>query len=816
MSTPTLTPLPELKPEQLYHRCDPTKFAFGSTAELGDLAEGLGQGRAVEAICFGIGIQREGYNLYAMGPAGAGKHTIVRRFVDEKAGGQPVPADWCYVHNFHDAHQPRALQLPPGRARMLHDQMAQAVEDLRVGIPAAFETDEYRSRVQQIEAEFSERQEKLFSELSQQAREKSVALLRTPSGLALAPLHKDEVIDAEEFGKLPPEERRQIKTAMEELHHDLEDFLHDVPKWRRETQHKIRELNRVVTRAAVNSLIDELKKNYDGFPEVQRFLEEVEADVIEHADDFRRSKDGEAPALFGIPLGDQEGSEASLRRYRVNVLIDHSEARGAPVVYEDNPAHDALIGRIEHLAQMGTLVTDFTLIKPGALHKANGGYLILDALKVLSQPFAWEALKRALRSREIKIESLGQRLSLVSTISLEPEAIPLDVKVMLVGERLLYYLLCAYDPEFPELFKVAADFQDDMSRSPENVQLYAQLVATLARKDHLRPFDRGAVARVIEHSSRLAGDAEKLWTQTRSIADLLREADYWAGEAKRERVAVDDVQAAIDAQERRASRIRDRLQEETRRGTILIDSDGLKVGQVNGLSVLQFGDYGFGHPTRITARVRLGAGKVVDIEREVELGGPLHSKGVLILSGYLAGRYIPDQPLTLSASLVFEQSYAGVEGDSASSAELYALLSALADVPIKQSFAVTGSVNQRGEVQAIGGVNEKIEGFFDLCRVRGLNGAQGVLIPSANVKHLMLRGDVVSAAAAGRFHIHPVDTIDQGLALLTGMTAGERGADGAFPAGSFNARVEARLSAFAAQARAFRAPGESGSEKGRD
>jgi lon-related putative ATP-dependent protease len=489
--------------------------------------------------------------------------------------------------------------------------------------------------------------------------------------------------------------------------------------------------------------------------------------------------------------------------------VDHSATQGAPVIYEDHPTHQNLVGKIEHLvSQMGALITDFTLIKSGALHRANGGYLVLEAHKVLQQPYAWEQLKRAVRSGEIRIESLQQIFGLISTVSLEPEPIPLEVKIVLVGERLLYYLLSAYDPDFAELFKVEVDFEEQMERSSESDWLYARLIGTLARKEGLRHFDRTAVARVIEHSARLVGDAEKLSTHMQSIADLLREADYWAGLAGHEVTSAGDVQQAIEAQIHRANRLPQRIQEEIQRETILIATQGKKVGQINGLSVMMLGNYAFGHPSRISARVWLGKGEVLDIEREVELGGPIHSKGVLILSGFLGARYGLERPLSLSASLVFEQSYSGVEGDSASSAELYALLSALAEAPLKQSLAVTGSVNQHGQVQAIGGVNEKIEGFFEVCRARGLTGEQGVLIPAANVKHLMLRQDVVEAVTAGQFHIYPVETIDQGLEILTDLPAGERDEAGNYPEDSLNWRVEARLAALADKWQAFNAPPE--------
>jgi lon-related putative ATP-dependent protease len=509
----------------------------------------------------------------------------------------------------------------------------------------------------------------------------------------------------------------------------------------------------------------------------------------------------------------ERAREATFRRYKVNVIVDHSESEGAPVIYEEHPTYNNLIGRIEHIAQMGALVTDFNLIRPGALHDANGGYLLIDARELLLQPYAWEGLKRVLRAQEVRTESLSQALSLVSTVSLEPDPIPLSVKVVLIGERLLYYLLNQYDPDFSELFKVEADFSDEMPRTGDNDQLYAQLIATIGRREDLRPFDRDAVARIIERSSRIAGDNRKLSTHLLSIADLLEEADYWAGDEDREVVTAENVQKAINKQIERADRLRERTQEQIERGMILIDTTGEKIGQVNGLSVIALGNYAFGRPNRITARTRLGKGNVVDIEREVELGGPIHSKGVLILSGFLSARYAAEYPLSLSASLVFEQSYAGVEGDSASLGELCTLLSALADIPIKQSLAVTGSVNQHGEVQPIGGANEKIEGFFDACRAKGLTGTQGVLIPEANVEHLMLRSDVVEAANEGQFHVYPVATVDEAIELLTSVPAGERDEAGHFPEGSVNYRVEERLIELAQKHRDFADGMEEGSSE---
>lgn len=797
-----------LPPEALYRRCNPQQFNFETTEELEDLTEVIGQPRAVEAVRFGVGIERTGYNIFALGPAGTGKHSLVSQFLERRAATEPVPSDWCYVHNFEQPHRPRALRLPPGVGVQLRDDMKRLIEDLHTALVSAFESDEYRTRQRVIEEEFKEQQERAFEGLQQRAQERGFALLRTPAGLVFAPLRDGEVLPPEEFQKLPEAERKRLKDEVEALQEELQNIILQMPRWEREARERVRALDREVTNFAVGSLFDELRKKYADLAEVVDYLNAVQRDVVENVRDFLRPEEPPSSDTSGPPMPYPLIRPSSLRRYQVNVLVDHSISKGAPVIYEDNPTYQNLIGRVEHLAQMGMLVTDFNLIKPGALHRANGGYLILDARKVLLMPFAWEGLKRALQSRQIRIEPIDQMLSLISTVSLDPEPIPLDVKVALLGDRLLYYLLCELDPDFGELFKVAADFNEEMDRTPENQLLYARLIATQARREKLRPFDRSAVARVIEHSSRLAEDAEKLSARMRSIIDLLREADYWAGEAGHPVVSAADVQRAIDAQIYRANRMQERLREEVLRGTILIDTDGAKVGQVNGLSVMTLGDYSFGHPSRITARVWMGKGEVINIEREVEMSGPIHSKGVLILSGFLGARYAADQPLSLSASLVFEQSYSGVEGDSASSAELYALLSAIAEVPIKQSLAVTGSVNQHGQIQPIGGVNEKIEGFFDVCKARGLTGEQGVLIPAANVKNLMLRQDVVEAVAVGKFHIYPIETIDQGIEILTGMPAGERDEAGNYPEGTFNAKVKARLAELAEKQAAFRAAGE--------
>ncbi|HXU94176.1 MAG TPA: AAA family ATPase, partial [Gallionella sp.] len=590
---------------------------------------------------------------------------------------------------------------------------------------------------------------------------------------------------------LPEDEKTRVEAAIAELQERLEKIMRQIPQWRKERHERIKQLDRETILSVVAHLVDEMKAAYSDLPDVLKYLDQVQQDMVDNADDFR--KPDETATLGGVTMVTHQ----SFHRYQVNTLVTNGKDGGAPIVSEDSPTYSNLIGRVEHIAQLGALVTDFTLIKPGALHRANGGYLLLDIRKVLVQPFAWEGLKRALQSREICIESLGQMYSLVSTVSLEPEPIPLDVKVILFGDRLFYYLLQQYEPEFGELFKVAADFEERIERNADTHQLYARLIATLGRREKLLPFDRGAVARVIEHSARLVEDAERLSTHMRSIVDLLHEADYWAHEAGRAAVEVVDVQNAIDAQIRRQDRIKDRLHEAILRDTLMIATEGAVTGQINGLSVIQLGEFAFAQPTRITATVRLGEGELINIEREAKLSGAIHSKGVLILSSFLAARYAKNQPMALSASLTFEQSYGMVEGDSASMAELCTLLSNLADAPIRQSLAITGSVNQFGQAQAIGAVNEKIEGFFDICNARGLTGDQGVLIPVSNVKHLMLRRDVVAAAEAGKFSIYAVENVDQAISILTGLPAGEADAAGNYPEGSVNRRVGARLAELA-------------------
>jgi lon-related putative ATP-dependent protease len=793
-----------LTAEQLYRPSDLTGFSFSTTAELQPIDGLAGQTRALEAIRFGTKVGKAGFNLFVIGPNGARMQDAVKAALAAEAPRKPGPSDWAYVHNFADADKPIAIKLPAGRARDFHDAMHKLIDDLKSALPAAFQSEDYQTRQSAIDESLQKRQGEAFSALRDNAAEKGIALLRTPLGFALAPVKDGKVVPPDEFGAWPEAKRREVQEAIEALEKDLEHIVRQVPRWETQRRDETRELNRNTAKYAVDQLIEDAKAAFNDIPRVVQHIETVRADLVDNI------------GMFVVKSEDEENEAGVFRtgslfdRYEVNILVTQADDKPTPIVEELHPALGNLIGRIEYVPLHGALLTNFRLIKAGAIHRANGGYLLLDARSVLQEPFSWAALKRTLRRGEIAIEDISRFIGLTSTVSLEPDPIPLNLKVILFGDRMLYFLLAALDPELAEHFKVLADFENDLPRTSENEAILARLLATLARNEGLNALDRDAVALVLEHAARSAEHASKLSLAVEQLRDILIEADFSAREAKRSVISRADVDSALMARVRRAARLRDRTQEVILEKVALVDTEGTHVGQINGLSVTELGGFSFGRPTRITCQVRPGSGKVVDIEREVELGGPLHSKGVLILSGFLAGRYALDTPMSLFASLVFEQSYGGVEGDSASSAELYALLSALADVPLRQDLAVTGSVNQHGEIQAIGGVNEKIEGFFDICEKRGLTGTQGVLIPQANVQHLMLRKDVREACAGGRFAVFPVATFNEGIALLTGLSAGMRDSDGTYPFNSVNRRVEDRLRAFASIRRNFNSQSSSG------
>ncbi|MDT8321203.1 MAG: AAA family ATPase, partial [Xanthomonadales bacterium] len=699
-------PLPA---EMLYRHCDPDQFSFETTADLEKLSEIPGQERATEAIHFATEIDVDGHNVFVLGPAGSGRHRFVKQFLEKKAATRPVPPDLCYVYNFDDARKPKALVLPPGHSKELRDDVESVIEDAQTAIPAAFESEEFQAQREAVAEEFKDEQESAFKKVEAEAAERGIGVIQTPGGIAFVPLRDGEALDTDDFKKLPEEEQKKIHDDIEDLTRRLQQLMRAVPKKAREMRQKVRMLEREVANLAVTGLLDELIQKYREIDAVVEHLKKMQEDIVENVNMFLRPSEG--PSAQGMPAQMQQMMESKganpKRRYAINVLVDQTDAKGAPVICDDKPSFVELIGRIEYESEFGALVTNFTLIRSGSLHRANGGYLVIDAAKLFSYPLAWDGLKRAIKSRELRVRSLADDVGLVSTVTLEPEPIPLNVKVVLVGERIYYYLLQRHDPEFAELFKIEADFEDQIVRNDDNLNRLARWMATTIREQELKHMDRSGLGRLMEQSARRAGDSERYSADIRYATDLLREAHYWAGEGGKDLIGAEDIQKAIDSQARRASRYRDRLQEEMLRDTLVVETTGSRIGQINGLAVFQLGEFAFGRPQRITATVTLGSGEVVDIEREVKLGGPIHSKGVLILSGFLRSHYVTDRPLSLAASLVFEQSYGDVDGDSASAAELCALASALAEVPIRQSFAITGSIDQQGRVQAIGGVNEK-------------------------------------------------------------------------------------------------------------
>lgn len=779
-----------LKSSQLYYACDPKHFSFKTTAELEALEQPLGQENAIEAVDFAANIQQSGYNLYAMGPSGSGKHSVIMSFLKKKAQEEKMPSDWCYVNNFKDPRKPIAIDLPCGEAPKFKADIDELLELLKVVLPAVFESDEYHNGQESINQRYLDLQAKIFLFLEEEAKKHDVSM-NTSSKIRITfvPVVNGKKLSAEEFQAIGGKEKEEINRKINAFELIVKEGLRQVSALSKAEQKEFKAFDSKVANDAVESLIEDIRSKYSTSEKIISYLNELKKDVIRHAKDFLSKPED----MIGVPPFMQEFYTPSFARYQINVFITNGKEKAAPVIFEDNPIHQNLIGRIEHISQVGTLITDFSMIKPGALHKANGGYLVLDVRKLLMQPFAYEELKRVLRSNEIRIESIAHQYSLISTTTLEPEAIPVNVKVVLIGERMFYYLLFQHDPDFQELFKVNADFEDEIPRSDKNHQLYAQMIGTVAKRHDLLPLTPQAVSRVIEQSSREVSHSLKFSTHLRTLSDLLKEADYWSKKSKHTAIDKNDINKVLDTRKQRQNRIQMKLYEQIDEGTIMINVSGSVVGQINALSYLSLGGYQFGLPSRITARTRIGKGEIIDIQRKVELGGPIHSKGVMILSAYLGSTYASDLPLSLSASLVFEQSYGMVEGDSASSTELYALLSSLSDLPIKQNIAVTGSVNQFGEIQPIGGVNEKIEGFFDICMRQDPEASYGVVIPESNIKHLMLKTEVLEAVKHKKFSVYAVKTVDEGISILTGVQAGKADKKGKFPPSSVNARVVKRL-----------------------
>jgi lon-related putative ATP-dependent protease len=790
----------ELEPVELCRRVDPDTLRFETTAEVEPLAVTIGQPRALDAIEYGLETPTAGFNLFVSGHAGSGRRTTVLDYLSTVAPLRPPASDWVYVNNFRNADRPKAIRLPAGRGSELAQAMDEFLAAARREIRRAFESEDYERHRRETVGGMQEQRHALEEGLEQFAAERGYALKATVTGVITVPLKDGEPLTVEAFEELPADEQERIKQSGEEIEERTAGYAHQVHQLEKEAARRLAELERNVALFATGPLFRDLEERFRTDPPVLSFLEEVKHELLDNLADFRDG--GEEP--LRAMLGHQRDATA---RFRVNVLVDNNATRGAPVVVEPNPTYYNLLGRIEYRAAFGSMVTDFREIKAGALHRANGGFLILDALEVLRHPFAWEALKRALTIGEVRIENLGEEFSAIPTASLRPAAVPLDLKVILIGTPFVYYVLYQLDDDFRELFKVKADFSPDLDWTPEHHANYAAFVSRCVRDNKLRHFDRTAVARLIEYGARLREDQQKLSARLIDISDVVSEASFWAGRLGHHVVEAGDVELSIRKREFRSSLLEERLQELVERGTLVIEVTGGRAGEVNGLSVLDLGDYSFGRPVRVSARASVGREGVASVEREIKLSGPIHSKGVLILSGYLSATYAQELPLALSATLTFEQSYDEVEGDSASSTELYALLSALSELPLDQGIAVTGSVDQSGRVQAVGGVTRKVEGFFATCKAKGLTGRQGVILPEANAPNLMLSDEVVDAVSDGQFHVWAVATIDEGIELLTGRPAGERQTDGTYPPDTVHALVQERLRAHAERLREFAVDG---------
>ncbi len=788
----------ELPVERLRRESDSTLLRCETTEEITPLEGIVGQERAVRALKFGLEIKERGFNIYVAGLPGSGRTTAVTDFLKEMVKGRPVPPDWCYVNNFSDPFVPKAIKLPPGRGKEFQKDVKNFIDEVRSVLPKAFESEDYATKRENATRVVEKERKGLLAQLNERARQEDFALQSTPIGVLIIPVVKGRPLSDQEIMALPEKIRNEIEKKREKLRSELRSAMRQLRGLEKKINKEIQKLNREVAVFAIGHLIDGLIERYEKFPDVKIYLGGVQNDILEHLVQF--IKEPKAPPVpFPVPWL----KELPFRKYEVNVIVDNSSLQGGPVIMELNPTHQNLFGRIEKEAQFGVLSTDFTMIRGGSLHRANGGYLVLPTEELLRNLFSYESLKRAVMNECITIEEPGERMGFITTKGLKPTPIPLDVKVVLIGNPLLYHQLYLLDMDFKDLFKVKADFDTTMERTDENEQKYAAFVCTLCRKEKLRHLDALGVAKIVEYGSRIAQDQQKLSTRFGEVADIIREANFYAMGEDSEYVTADHVKKAIEEKVYRSNLIQEKIREMIERNILLIDTDGEATGQVNGLSVMSLGDFSFGVPSRVTASIGLGREGIIDIQREAKMAGPIHTKGVMILSGYLAEKYAQDKPLSLSSRLVFEQSYGMVEGDSASSTELYAILSALSEIPIKQSIAVTGSVNQKGEVQAIGGVNEKIEGFFEVCKAKGLTGIQGVLIPESNVQNLMLKEEVVEAVRAGKFHIYPVKNVDQGIEVLTGVKAGTRRPDETFEEGTVNYEVDKNLKAMAEKLREF-------------
>jgi lon-related putative ATP-dependent protease len=779
----------QLPVEKLRNVCDVNFLHCESTKDIVPLNEIIGQERAVRALKFGLGIKDHGFNVYVAGYPGTGRKTAVKNFVEAQAKTQPIPPDWCYVNNFGNQYEPKAIKLAAGKGKEFREDLKNFIENVKSALPKAFESEDYVARREVTIKGLEYQRKKLIDELSSKAQREGFVIQTTPIGMLLIPVLNGKPLNEEEMLALPQKTKDKLNEKKEQLETEFRNTMRQLIDMERKIHDALKKLNKEVALYVLGNQVESLMEKYTANPEVTGYLKEVENDILDNLQQFIRRGETEQQLPFPMPWMKEE----PYKKYEVNVVIDNSKTTGAPVVVETNPTYHNLLGRTEKEAQFGALITDFRMIRAGAIHRANGGYLIIPVEELLRNPLSYDGLKRDIRDSKMSIEEPEERYGVLSVKTLKPQPIPLTAKVILIGTPYLYQLMFSLDPDFQELFKIKAEFDTTMPRTDEKVQQYGAFVCALCEREGLKHLHSSALAKLIEYSSRIIEDQYKLSTQFNAIANIIRESNYYAAQENSEYITGNHVRKAIEEKIYRSKLIQEKIQEMITRGFFLIDTVDQKVGQVNGLSVMGLGDFAFGMPSRVTASIGLGREGVMDIEREAKMGGPIHTKGVLILSGYINDKYARDKPLSLSARLVFEQNYEGVEGDSASSTELYSILSALSGLPIKQNLAVTGSVNQKGEVQAIGGVNEKIEGFFEVCKAKGLTGEQGVMIPDSNVQNLMLKEEVLDAVKSGKFNVYSVKTIDEGIEVLTGTKAGQRRADGTYEEGTVNYLVDKQL-----------------------
>lgn len=794
--------LRELSHEMLRKECDPGSFSFHDTSELEPFNSIIGQERAVKAMDFGLKTRMKGYNLFLTGPSGTGKTTYAVNAIKGIAADLPVPDDWCYICNFGNPGQPTAVRLPAGQGSIFQKDMDDFIKVLKAELSKAFDSEDYEKEKTGIIKEYQDKRGQLMEELSSSASKHGFKVKTTNAGIYFLPIIDGKVLNEDDYSGLAEDVRHEINEKSNAVQLETLEIVHRIRDIEKSTEDRVAEWENKIAMYAVGSHIENLKEKYKDHEKISAYLEKVQEDIINNLEEFIEEDTSDNAQQLVIPWLKRE-AESPADKYKVNLMVDNSQLKGAPVIPDYNPTYYNLLGKVEYENEFGAMTTDFTLIKAGLLHLANGGYIILQAKDVLNNIYSWDALKRVLRTKQICIENIKEQIGLVAVATLKPEPIPADIKVILVGSAQLYQLLYELDEDFGKLFKVKVDFDDEMDRTGENIYKLAQFISAFCRHEETMHFDRSGVAKVVDYSSWLAEDQAKLSTRFNDLAEILCEACTWAEIEGSPIATAEHVSRAAAEKKHRSDKYDEKLLELIKEGTMMIDTSGKVVGQINGLSIIDMGDYAFGKPSRITAATYMGESGIVNIEREIEMSGTSHSKGVLILNGYIGQKYAREIPLSLSCSLCFEQLYSGIDGDSASSAELYAILSSLADAPIQQSFAVTGSVNQRGEIQPIGGATRKIEGFYELCRYRGLDGSHGVIIPYQNVRNLVLNDDVIRSVKEGKFHIYPIKTIDEGIELLTGIKAGERRKDGTYPQGTINFRVYKKLERFAKTVASF-------------